>query len=248
MLTSYSALPEITNPDFCITDQISSRFLFHDAKYKTAIPTPVFFVIDLFEKKYNYLTGSGIISDAMSKPAYLPGKVTFDEFELYNNRIIPKCLAFFGDKLLEDYQHYIFSRSHRFKVIDKSHVHLLFKMIFTGSDDEVNPRLATGLIIDITHFKTDSSIVYTIEKMDGNDIELISKNRVEVLDEVQYIFSEKEVQVLRCMRNGMSSKQIADKFGKSVYTVNNQRKSMLLKTGCKNSIELIHQANIMGVI
>ncbi|TDE17200.1 response regulator transcription factor [Dyadobacter psychrotolerans] len=51
--------------------------------------------------------------------------------------------------------------------------------------------------------------------------------------------SPREQQILKCLTEGMSSKEIADKFEISVNTVANQRASIMRKLNVKNTAELI---------
>lgn len=52
----------------------------------------------------------------------------------------------------------------------------------------------------------------------------------------------RETQVLTCLVDGMSSPDIADRFGISPNTVANQRASILRKAGVKTTVELIRMA------
>jgi len=52
----------------------------------------------------------------------------------------------------------------------------------------------------------------------------------------------REKEILACIAEGMSSKQIAGKLFISGYTVANHRKNMLLKTGAKSSAELVSRS------
>ena len=52
-------------------------------------------------------------------------------------------------------------------------------------------------------------------------------------------FTLREREILSCIANGLSSKQIAGKLSISENTVANHRKNMLRKKGAKNSAELI---------
>ena len=54
--------------------------------------------------------------------------------------------------------------------------------------------------------------------------------------------TSREVQILTCLIDGMSSPEIADKFGISSNTVANQRASIIRKSGVKNTVELIRKA------
>lgn len=54
--------------------------------------------------------------------------------------------------------------------------------------------------------------------------------------------TSREAQILTCLIDGMSSPEIADRFGISPNTVANQRASILRKAGVKTTIDLIRQA------
>lgn len=56
------------------------------------------------------------------------------------------------------------------------------------------------------------------------------------------IITPREQQILKCLTEGMSSKEIADKFDISSNTVANQRASIMKKANVKNTIELINLA------
>jgi len=52
----------------------------------------------------------------------------------------------------------------------------------------------------------------------------------------------REEQILTCLTEGMSSREIADRFDISANTVANQRASIIRKAGVKNTVELIRLA------
>jgi DNA-binding CsgD family transcriptional regulator len=51
--------------------------------------------------------------------------------------------------------------------------------------------------------------------------------------------TNREKEILSCIANGLSSKQIAGKLFISEYTVANHRKNMLAKMGARSSAELV---------
>lgn len=53
------------------------------------------------------------------------------------------------------------------------------------------------------------------------------------------IFSEKELEIIEHMAEGLSTEEIAEKVFLSAKTVSNYRNILLQKTGCKNSTHLI---------
>lgn len=54
--------------------------------------------------------------------------------------------------------------------------------------------------------------------------------------------TSREAQILTCLIDGMSSPEIAKKFGISANTVANQRASIIRKAGVKNTVDLIRKA------
>jgi DNA-binding CsgD family transcriptional regulator len=51
------------------------------------------------------------------------------------------------------------------------------------------------------------------------------------------ILTKRELEVLKFIAQGLVSKQIADRLGLSINTVNNHRRNILEKTGCSNTFE-----------
>ena len=51
--------------------------------------------------------------------------------------------------------------------------------------------------------------------------------------------TEKEKEVISCMAQGLSTKQIAEKLFNSTKTISNHRENMLEKFGLENSVQLV---------
>jgi len=64
--------------------------------------------------------------------------------------------------------------------------------------------------------------------------------------EIQLTAREKEILIL--IRQGLLSKEIADKLNVSIFTVNNHRKSILAKLKADNAIEAINYADNTGIL
>ena len=81
---------------------------------------------------------------------------------------------------------------------------------------------------------------------------LTNKVLVSSQDIKQKIFSEKftkrEVEILKCLSFGSSSKQIADQLFISVNTVNNHRRNIISKLNIQNTSEAITIASNLGLI
>lgn len=59
--------------------------------------------------------------------------------------------------------------------------------------------------------------------------------------------SNREKEILRLIRQGFLSKEIAYQLGVSIYTVNNHRKNILSKLDANNIMEAIHIVENLGI-
>lgn len=60
--------------------------------------------------------------------------------------------------------------------------------------------------------------------------------------------TKREKEILLLIRQGYLSKEIADKLGLSIYTVNNHRKNILAKLGVNNAIEAVNLLGGFGIL
>jgi DNA-binding CsgD family transcriptional regulator len=106
-------------------------------------------------------------------------------------------------------------------------------------------------MFDITSLRYEKKIVHTIEECaDETDFyhkKLLLRNYY-FPEEPDGLLSKREVEVLKWICDGLSSKQIAGKMFLSIHTVNNHRKNMLEKTNCRNVAELLHYAIVNGYL
>jgi DNA-binding CsgD family transcriptional regulator len=153
---------------------------------------------------------------------------------------------------LHEYQDYIFSYNYRVKNPKGNYIIILQRFSYIPGSSNSMPAGMIGVAFDITHYKTDTSIVHTIEKAveyEGKFVnELVFKKVHPVYDVERNFLSKKETEIVRYIAQGLSSKQIADKMHLSINTVNNHRKNMLAKIECKSSSELIHYAIKHGLV
>ena len=61
-------------------------------------------------------------------------------------------------------------------------------------------------------------------------------------------FTEREREVIRLCRDGLLYKEIADRMGISIHTVNSHKKNIYLKLGINNTMEMVKYALMKGII
>ena len=76
--------------------------------------------------------------------------------------------------------------------------------------------------------RPEQGIYATITQMERGEVETLSLS-----EEHRNILSEREKEILRCIRKGLSSKEIAATLYISVNTVNRHRQNILGKTFCR---------------
>jgi DNA-binding NarL/FixJ family response regulator len=62
------------------------------------------------------------------------------------------------------------------------------------------------------------------------------------------IFSHAEFKILSLVEQGLSSKEIAQKLNRSVFTINTHRSNINKKSGKPSNLEVIHDLKEMGLL
>lgn len=218
------------------------------------------FLIDYTTKKYLYLDGSCI--DLMGNPAAHYYERGLDEtlrqtyssdYRVVNENVFPVNFNFLKTLPLEKYPDIVFSHNFRIQKPDACCSILLQRYSYIAGTETGHPVGVIGVAFNITHFKTDVSIIHTIEETirDGNELinKLLYKATYPVFDiGAGGSLSSRELEVLKFMGAGLTSKEIANLLNISTNTVNNHRKNMLAKTGCKSAAELLSHSVKHGLI
>jgi DNA-binding CsgD family transcriptional regulator len=113
-------------------------------------------------------------------------------------------------------------------------------------DDNGNIVIIAYYLIDISNFSASSEVSITYFDSDDYSKKTVINNKDIKMHSVPV--TSCEIELLKYMSDGLTSKEIASRMKKSVHTINNQRKNLLLKTGAKNGAELINLAKRKGWI
>jgi len=68
------------------------------------------------------------------------------------------------------------------------------------------------------------------------------------VEDCRHLLSEREKGILKLIRKGLASKEIADQTGISKHTVDRHRQNIIAKLQVKNSAEACHRAKELGLI
>ena len=174
-----------------------------------------------------------------------------DDFNIFNKKIFPANIAFLKKLPADKYRDIVFSYNYRILNADSSYINVLQRFSFIPGSKPGKLLGIVGVITDITHYKTDQTMVHTIEEIVSsnhfNSTTVLFKRNYHSNKEL-HVLSKRETEILSLIGKGLSSKQIANHLNISIHTVNNHRKNMIFKTKCLNSSDLLHNSIRHGVI
>lgn len=164
------------------------------------------------------------------------------------NNIHPEDLAVFSSDVFTRFMDYTrtfsipeikklrFSVNLRARRKDGVYIQALQQSVVLECDEDKNPILVLGTWADITHHKTDNKVVYSVSRYDKKTG--FSVITTDTFPKPALSISDRETQIIKCLAEGFSSKQIAGKLHISVHTVNAHRRNIMRKTCCKNAAQL----------
>lgn len=216
-------------------------------------PLTFLFTLDKNQCEYFYLSGTLKNIEAISNNALNHHHVSQywheEDIKILMEKILPDIETLCRQN---NDANNIYSFSFNLRMRSNADSWLIFIQSITIINAVCNnePLHFIGTLTDITHFKSDNRINFIVEK---NNKE---KSTYDLIKHLLFFPGEKnavhltkrELEILKCLNDGLSSKQIADKLFASLNTINNHRKNILKKTRTKNTSELIGFALKKGLI
>lgn len=118
-------------------------------------------------------------------------------------------------------------------------------------DHNGNLLYAFTLSTDISHIKCEGEAMMSILDIENETCHLFYCSDEQLITENNQTFpgiTAREMELLKLLSTGLSSKQIAHELGLSIKTVDNHRQNMLRKTNTKNTGQLVAFGINMGFI
>ena len=217
---------------------------------------PMFFALDYSTRNYLIFTDNikvilghdarELLENGVAHTVDLLQK---DFFRVFNQKVFPASLAALSRIPWEEHPNHIFSNNFQYKNKKGRYVNVLQRNTYITSRDTGLPLYCIGMAMDISAYKRDLTVVQTIERVD-----LATRIPHNIETNYFYPFEEdslltrQELNIIKYMADGLSSKVIAHKLGLSENTIANHRKNMLRKTNTKNVAQLIAFVVRNGVI
>lgn len=141
-----------------------------------------------------------------------------------------------------------FCISYRVQTGNGNYVKVLETNSIIASDEQLNiPLICLSQMSVVDKIDKSDKVKYYFLIRDENDSVAIMSEYLKQYNPVVNIFSENEMKIIRLMRQGFTSQEIADKIFLSKHTIDKYRKNMLEKTGCSNSAELLTHVDDIGM-
>ena len=221
---------------------------------------PVIYVLDYTTKKYLYVDEACLdlfgYTATQWKEEGIEGYLSKwhpDDLRIMTDEIFPNNLGFLQGVPAQKYEDIIFSHNYRVLNAKGDYITILQRSSYIPARENAHPIATIGAAFEITHFKSDTDVIHTIEEarvLNGRPYnEILYKRLYHVpSNDGRMLLSKRETQILQQMALGLSSKQIADQLNLSSNTIHNHRKNMLNRTGCKTSVELLKFAMEKGYL
>jgi DNA-binding CsgD family transcriptional regulator len=126
---------------------------------------------------------------------------------------------------------------------DEKVIWLMQQGSFIEVDREGRPMLTFDTISETTHHKKDNSMTLTMFRHSDNPT---LKLYFPITGSGP--FTKREIELIKLLSDGYSSKEIAEKLFISPHTVDTHRRNMLKKSGTKDSSKLVVYARENGLI
>ena len=213
------------------------------------------FILDYRTGRYYHFSSNALQVTGHKKESFLIEGVALvieshykEDGHIYYNRIFEKRLKFMQSLRPEERSFYSYQHNFRFLTKEKKQKTLLQEYQVVKADAKGNPLVIMGFCTDISHIKIDIRITDAIILRKPGEIPVAVEVNFYYPKKEEGLLTNKELEVLKWILEGMSSKEIADKMHISTHTVRSHRKHMHEKTNAKNMADLLRYALSNGLV
>ena len=209
----------------------------------------IYGVISFVNHNYIFITDSVSILDA-DKDALLEQGLSYvatlfhpDERGIIVNEIFPEVIRFLGQSYTEArLKDARATFTTRIRMKTGEYRWFIHQMSIIDSDNDNTTLLALKYIMEIEGIKTDNNLDLVLSLKDADNVYHPLHETSYIINDNRLSLSKRELEVLKLISEGKTSKQIASMLSLSEHTVNNHRKNMLKKSDANSISELIFNA------
>lgn len=157
----------------------------------------------------------------------------------FRSQLFENFVNYLKSKKKQEIHQLKFAVNYRVKNTDGEYVKILDQFTVLKSDKSKNPIIILGVLSDISNHKHDNNMVLTIHNPSTHNEKEVKKS-VNTIFHNKPTFTLRQKEIIELIRNGNSSKEIAQKLELSLHTVHAHRRKLLDKFKCKNTSELLN--------
>jgi DNA-binding CsgD family transcriptional regulator len=217
----------------------------------------VLFIVDLRINRIIYISGNAFEVEGYTKEELQKLSATDymqlmhpKDSEIVVNKVFIDGMSFTSDNPKLPFDKFKVTYNYRLKQKNGSYKMLMQQFSYLMVDEQQNPLMLMGTVTDITDLHQKPELFCRITQLNSKGKwEKVFERFYPIKEDLNaYNLSEKELEIISFVSQGLSSKQIANLTNRSVETINTQRKSVLNKTGCKSMTEVVMLAKESGWI
>ena len=169
---------------------------------------------------------------------------------------VSKAEAFWADSFFNDKKmfakatFYKTCYSFRFRTADGSYKLFLHQQVTLSIDESGKIAISLNIHTDISHLTTENNYKVSFIGLKGEpsfmNLSYSDTNMADALETPTY--TKRELEIIKALAKGKSSKIIAEELFIAFNTVKNHRKNILEKSNCTNVAELVKSCIRMGLI
>ncbi len=213
-----------------------------------------FYIVETPANKYHFFGKQQESLSGYSNEEFLNKGVNFffeclhpEEIDIILNQLYPESMDFIANTVQGNFKNTLTQYNYRFKIKSGEYINLMEQVYFLETDSNFKPTLLLGNIITLDN-KDILPVRLSIKLYKDNISETIfSKNYTESKSFINNI-SVREMDILRNLASGKTSKEIGDALFISHHTVDTHRRNLLSKLKCKSVVELTRFAFKNGLL
>ena len=214
-----------------------------------------FYVVETPAHKYHFMGKQQVNVSGYSNEEFIERgvelflqNVHLEEVEIVLNQIYPAYTTLIVNSSAEDRKKIQFQYHYRFRRKDGEHVNLMEQLYLLEVDQVGLPALVLGNVItlgsnDVLPIRASAKLITD----SGFSETIFSKTYQSISNDISKV-TDRELDILRNLATGKTSKQIGDELYISPHTVDTHRRNLLKKLDCRSVVELAQIAYKNGLL
>lgn len=211
----------------------------------------ILFVIDYRLGEFIYVSPNAIhIEGYTSDEVIEAGPIGFIEkfhpidAEVVMSKVYPDGMEYIYQMQSVDFASTRISYNYRLQQKNGSYISMMQQFWYLADDGNRNPLAIIGIVTNITDLYKEHKLFCKIHCLDENKHWKLVFEKYYLVNEqlIELGITERELEIIKHISNGLTSKEIAHNSNRSIETINKQRKTILEKTGCQSLTEVVKMA------